>query len=71
MKGGSGNDSLEDGTGRDLLNEGAGFDHFVFKTDDLMEVDPSKPLSKLDLNTLDYIEAFSISEDKIDLSNIL
>ena len=36
-----------------------------------MEVDPSKPLSELDLNTLDYIEDFSISEDKIDLSNIL
>ena len=71
MKGGSGNDSLEDGTGRDLLNGGAGFDHFVFKTDDLMEVDPSKPLSELDLNTHDYIEDFSISEDKIDLSNIL
>ena len=71
MKGGSGNDSLEDGTGRDLLNGGAGFDHFVFKTDDLMEVNPSKPLSELDLNTLDYIEDFSISEDKIDLSNIL
>ena len=54
--GGEGNDTLIGGTGQDLLNGGAGSDTYSFSADE---------------DSVDRIKSFDLSEDMLDITNIL